>query len=114
MKPVTLSFKEIKKIMLLIDDDAVQEQRIFQFISRNPRSITVNVNQSTSTGNISHVVRKLNKKLIPKGLMISCERPPVAVPNKFGEASQMFLWSMYRLPNQGRAANDQTAAEKAS
>lgn len=114
MKKITLDQSEIETLLNLIPEDATQERRVFEYIAARIDSVTVNVNQATSTGNLSHVVRKLNRKIYSKHLMIACQRPIVPVQNKFGESSQMFIWSLYRIPNEGRAANDSKANEQAS
>jgi len=114
MKKVTLSLELLNEILKLIPSDSTQERRVFTHLAENGPTDTVGLNQATSTGNLSHVARKLNNRLIDRHLMVSCERPPTPIPNKFGEASQMFIWSLYQIPNEGQPANDPTAAEQAS
>ena len=106
MKPTTLSKPEIKAILKQIPEHAAQAQRLVEYLATNPKSSTVKVNVACSIGNISHVARKLNKILIKHGLFISCERPAAPIPNRFGEHSQMFEWSIFRLENNGDPAND--------
>lgn len=106
MKATELTQTELKTILKHIPEYATQSQRLLSFLATNPKSSTVKVNAACSIGNISHVARKLNKILFKHHLFIACQKPPKPLKNKFGENSQMFEWSLYRLENNGEAVND--------
>lgn len=106
MKPTTLSKPEIKAILKQIPEHAAQAQRLVEYLANNPKMPTVSVNANCAIGNISHVAAKTNPILFKHGLFISCERPAAPIPNRFGERSQMFEWSIFRLENNGDPAND--------
>lgn len=112
MKTTTLNQAELAAILKQIHANATQEQRLLTYLADNPKSPTVNVNAACSIGNISHVAGKLNKILFKHDLFIACERPPTPIKNKFGENSQMFEWSLYRLENNGEAMNDSENSQK--
>ena len=55
---------------------STQQRRLIQYVAINPHSLAVAINKATAIDNIS---------------------------NRFGEPSQMYEWSMFKLPQ--RAAN---------
>ena len=83
---------------------STQQRRFIQYVATNPHSLTVAVNKATAIGNISHVSSKVNEKLMPLGYLTACVRPVESISNRFGEPSQMYEWSLFKLPR--RAAND--------
>ena len=83
---------------------STQQRRFIQYVATNPHSLTVTVNRATAIGNISHVASKVNEKLMPRGYVTACVRPVENICNRFGEPSQMYEWSMFKLPQ--RAANE--------
>ena len=87
---------------------SIQQRRFIQYVATNSHSLTVAVNRATAIGNISHVASKVNEKLMPLGYLIACVRPVESISNRFGEPSQMFEWSLFKLPQ--RAANDSLGA----
>lgn len=109
MKPVRLSKAVRDQLLGAISPTHHQAFRLVTFLADNPKSVTVDVNRSCAIGNISHVANKVNRMLWKHGLFIGCERPPMPVPNRFGEPSQMFLWSILAT---GEAANDSELIEE--
>lgn len=110
MKPVRLSKAVRDQLLDAISPTYHQAYRLLSHLADNPRSVTVDVNRACAIGNISHVAHKINQRLLWKhGLFIGCERPPVRVPNRFDEPSQMFLWSILAT---GEAANDTDTIEE--
>lgn len=87
-----------------------QAHRLVNYLNEVPYASTVEANQACSVGNLSDVARRVNPILHKHGYFIGCERPPVPIPNRFGEASQMFLWKLYTLPTV--AANDDSYTEQ--
>ena len=83
---------------------STQQRRFIQYVATHPHSLTVTVNRATASGNISHVSSKVNEKLMPLGYLTACVRPVESISNRFGEPSQMYEWSLFKLPR--RAAND--------
>ena len=109
MKPVRLSKAVRDQFLDAISPTHHQAYRLINYLADNPRSVTVDVNRACAIGNISHVARKLNRMLWKHDLFIGCERPPMPLPNRFGEPSQMFLWSILAT---GEAANDSDTIEE--
>lgn len=103
MKPVRLSKAVRDQLLDAISPTHHQAYRLLSHLADNPKSVTVDVNRACAIGNISHVARKLNRMLWKHDLFIGCERPPMPVPNRFDEPSQMFLWSILAT---GNAANE--------
>lgn len=103
MKPVRLSKAVRDQLLDAISPTHHQAYRLVSHLADNPRSVTVDVNRACAIGNISHVASKVNRILWKHNLFIGCERPPMPVPNRFGEPSQMFLWSILAT---GNAANE--------
>jgi hypothetical protein len=107
MKALSLDHYEIDTLM-----DGVflsnQQRRLIDYVAANPHSLTVAVNRATAIGNISHVASKVNEKLMPLGYLTACVRPVESISNRFGESSQMYEWSLFKLPQ--RAANDSFSA----
>ena len=101
--PSTIQKGELDLIINQIPATFSQAVRLVKFLAWNPKAVTVEVNSSCSIGNISDVAHKVNPILHRHGYMIGCEKPLRAIPNKFGEPSNMFLWSIYKLTD---AAND--------
>lgn len=103
MKPVRLSKAVRDQLLGAIRPNHHQAYRLLTYLADNPQSVTVEVNRACAIGNISHVARKVNRILWKHNLFIGCERPPIPLPNRFGEPSQMFLWSILAT---GNAANE--------
>lgn len=76
-----------------------QQRRLIRYLLNHQRAVTVDVNRACAIGNISDVARKANAELHRVGLFIGCETPPAPIPNRFAEASQMYLWFIVVLPN---------------
>lgn len=106
MKPEKISVFTLEHVLKHISANNKQAIRLVSYLAENPSSITVDVNRACAIGNISDVARKINPTLFEFGLFISCRPPFPPVPNRFGERSNMFEWGIYRLPNNGEAAND--------
>lgn len=90
-------------------------KRFFKYLAttQDPNDrITVKCNMACSVGNLSDTAAKINDRIYQFGLQISCDQPrkyllkkPV---NKFGEETQQYVWSLYRLK---QAANDDNAQQ---
>jgi hypothetical protein len=102
-KSVRLSDSTTDAIASELPHDMLQGKRLVKYLADNPKAPTGHVAQSCSIGNISDVVSYVNPYLIKHSLMIGCEKPPLAIINKFKEKSNQFLWSIYSIP---KAAND--------
>jgi hypothetical protein len=85
-------------------------KRIVKLLAEQPRTLTVDVNRICSVGNISdQVARRINPTLSKMGYLVGCERPPQFPLNRFGERTNMFQWSIYKLPDcDTEAANDKS------
>jgi len=105
MKAVTLDKEQLDTVLKYINQPKPkQAARICEHLAYNPKSPTVTVNSTCSVGNISDVVHKdINPKIYSIGLMVGCEKPVVAIQNKFNQPSGQHLWSFFKLPD---AAND--------
>lgn len=103
MKPVTLSSPAVHHLIRFIPEDAKQARRMVEYLAANPNTTTQQVAASCSIGNLSDVAHKVNPYLYPQGFMISCQRPPTPIPNRFNEPSGMWLWGLYQVQ---AAAND--------
>ena len=75
-----------------------QQRRFIRFVASNPHSLTLAINKATAIGNCSVIARRVNKKLMPLGLVIACVKPLDSISNHFGEPSNMFEWSLFELP----------------
>lgn len=93
----TIPADTLPTILNSISERFKQGQRLVEFLSNHPRSITVHANQACSVGNLSDVAHKVNPTLYRFGYMIGCERPPFQIRNKFEEPSHMYLWSVYAI-----------------
>lgn len=76
-----------------------QQRRLIRYLLSHQKAVTVDVNRACAIGNISDVALKANKQLYRVGLFIGCETPPEPIPNRFDDASQMYLWYIVVLPN---------------
>jgi hypothetical protein len=74
-----------------------QGHRLVQFLTEHPSACTVEIAQGCAIGNISDVARRVNPYLYRHGLFVSCRRPSVPIPNRFGEPSDMFEWSLHQV-----------------
>ncbi len=97
MKPTTIPPDRVDRLINSIPASFKQAHRLIVFLANNPRSVTVEVNRACAAGNLSDVARKVNPYLWPLGFQIGCERPPTPMPNRFGEPSNMFLWSVFEV-----------------
>ena len=70
---------------------------MFEYLSQNPGSTTGEVAHSCSIGNLSDVAHYVNPYIFRQGFMIGCEKPDAPIINKFGEKSNQFLWSVYKV-----------------
>lgn len=95
MKPTRLPPDKLHQVLNRVPASFKQAQRLIEYLANNPQSVTVDANKACAIGNLSDVAHKVNPYLQLFGLMISCERPPVAIPNRFSEPSNMYLWSIY-------------------
>lgn len=114
MKATKLTDKELAEVLKSIPYTNKTGIRLIKFLAKNPDASTVSVNQNAILGNISDIARKINPTLFKFNLFISCHRPVTPLKNRLGDDTNMFLWGVYKLPNNGKAANDPTASEKAS
>lgn len=103
MKPISLSLPEADQLISVIPTDFTQARRMVEYLAKSPNATTQEVAASCSIGNLSDVARKANPHLYPLGVMISCQRPPAPIHNRFGEPSGMFFWGLYKVQ---AAAND--------
>jgi len=104
MKAVKLSKSELIAVLKSFKDRRGQVIRLVSYLANKPKSPTVFVNSDCAIGNISDIARSANPTLYKHGLFISCEKPPEPLRNRFGEPSQMYLWSIFELQP---AANDE-------
>lgn len=108
----TLNNKELTCLLELFPCRGGNNQaaRVLEYLAQSPDRVTVDINQDCAVGNISDcATRKINPRLKKFGLFIGCERPPSPVPNRFDQPSGMYLWSLYRIPENimdMEAAND--------
>lgn len=114
MKPTKLDESELATVLKAFPYTQKTGIRLITHLAENPESPTVEVNRNAILGNISDIARKVNPTLFKFGLFISCHRPIKPLKNRLGDETNMFLWGIYRLPNEGQPANDSTAAEQAS
>ena len=98
MKPTTIPPDRVDRLINSIPASFKQAHRLVAFLANNPRTVTVEANTACSVGNLSDVARKVNPYLWPLGYMIGCEKPARPIPNRFGESSNMYLWSVYEVP----------------
>ena len=103
MKPKRLSEQEIESLIEGVFTSK-QQRRFIRYVASNPQSLTLAINKATAIGNCSVIARRVNKKLMPLGLVIACVKPIGSISNRFGEPSNMFEWSLFELPKV--AAND--------
>ena len=103
MRPTTIPPDKLCRIINTIPASFKQALRLVEYLAERPRTVTVEANKACAIGNLSDVAHKVNPILYRAGYMIGCERPPSAIPNRFGEASNMFEWSIFAVPD---AAND--------
>jgi len=98
MHPTTIPPDRVDRLINSIPANFKQAHRLVAFLANNPRTVTVEANTACSVGNLSDVARKVNPYLWPLGYMIGCEKPARPIPNRFGESSNMYLWSVYEVP----------------
>ncbi len=105
MKAVTLDKEQLDIVLKYINQPTPrQAARICEHLAYNLKSPTVTINTTCSVGNLSDTVRKdINPRIYSIGLMVGCEKPAVAIQNKFNQPSGQHLWSFFKLPD---AAND--------
>lgn len=103
MHPTTIPPDKLCRIINTIPASFKQALRLVEYLAEHPRTVTVEANKACVIGNLSDVARKVNPILYREGYMIGCEKPARPIPNRFGEASNMFLWSVFSLPD---ASND--------
>ena len=101
--PVKLSESETIEAIGYLPPHSLQARRMVEYLSISPYSPSGRVAHICGIGNLSDIARKANAYLFLLKLFISCERPSTPIINKFGEHSDQWLWSIYRVPE---AAND--------
>jgi hypothetical protein len=109
MKPVKVPPDLLDQLLYRIPPTFKTGQRLVLYLSENPESVTVDVNKNCALGNISDVAREVNHYLWEFRLQVSCRFPEVAILNRFGEKSHMWLWSIFEI---SEAANDQVHNNK--
>ena len=87
-----------------INHTSNQQRRFIEYVASNPQSLTLSVNRATAIGNCSSIAGRVNKKLMPLGYVMARKQPSDSHPNRFGEPSNMFGWSLFTLPQ--TASND--------
>lgn len=92
--------RQVQRALALIPAEFKQGRRLLAFLAQHPSPSTVEVNQSCAIGNISEVARRLNPLLYKCGLYISCCKPAVPLPNRFGEPSQMYTWHLHQIDSE--------------
>jgi len=92
-----LNQQEIEKLLEGVFTSK-QQRRFIEYVAANPRSLTLSVNRATAIGNCSAIARRVNKKLMPLGYAIVGLRPIDRVSNRFGEPSNIYRWSLFKLP----------------
>lgn len=103
MQPTPIPPDKLGLVLNRIPGNFKQALRLVEYLGQHPRTVTVEANRACAIGNLSDVAHKVNPYLWPLGYMVGCERPPTPLPNRFGEPSNMFLWSVFAV---GKAAND--------
>lgn len=100
MHPTTIPPDKLDRVLNSIPGSFKQAFRLVEYLSQHPRTLTVEANTACSVGNLSDVARKVNPYLWPLGYMIGCEKPARPIPNRFGDPSNMYEWSVFKLPQQ--------------
>ena len=100
MKAMRLTERELDNALSVVPAHFAQAKRLVEHLAKNPNSLTSTVASTCSIGNISDVARKTNPTLFKERLFISCKRPVIPVCNQFGERSNMFMWGIYKLPDE--------------
>ena len=100
MKAMRLTERELDNALSVVPAHFAQAKRLVEHLAKNPNSLTSTVASTCSIGNISDVARKTNPTLFKEHLFISCKRPVIPVCNQFGERSNMFMWGIYKLPDE--------------
>ena len=103
MRPTTIPPDKLCRIINTIPASFKQALRLVEYLAERPRTVTVEANKACAIGNLSDVAHKVNPILYREGYFIGCEKPARPIPNRFGEASNMFVWSVFEV---GKAAND--------
>ena len=103
MHPTTVPPDKLCRILNAIPASFKQAVRLVEFLAERPRTVTIEANHACSIGNLSDVARKVNPILYREGYFIGCEKPARPIPNRFGEPSDMYEWSVFSLPD---ASND--------
>ena len=98
MHPTTIPPDRVARLINSIPSSFKQAHRLVAFLADNPRTVTVEANKACAIGNLSDVAHKVNPILYREGYFIGCEKPPRAIPNRFGDPSNMYLWSVFELP----------------
>lgn len=106
MKPTNLPPDKLCQVLNRIPARFKQALRLVEYLAGHPRTVTVEANRACAIGNISDVAHKVNPYLWPFGYMIGCERPPAPMPNRFGEPSNMFLWSVFEVERHPLSHNE--------
>jgi hypothetical protein len=100
MHPTTIPPDRVDRLINSIPASFKQAHRLVAFLANNPRSVTVEVNRACAVGNLSDVAHKVNPILYREGYFIGCEKPARPIPNRFGDPSNMYEWSVFKLPQQ--------------
>ena len=103
MRPTTIPPDKLCRILNTIPASFKQALRLVEYLAEHPRTVTVEANKACVIGNLSDVAHKVNPILYREGYFIGCEKPARPIPNRFGEASNMFVWSIFAVSD---ASND--------
>jgi len=112
MTPVCLTNDELEEILSVVNKRGEYGAgRICRMLAENPCSITVNINQGCSVGNISDVVRtRINPLILDLGFYIACVMPPEIILNRYNQKTGQHYWSFYKHDKTSKAYFDQEAA----
>jgi len=95
--PVKLSPDSAFTILRSIPDTQLQGRRMFEYLSQRPETPTGILSAKCSIGNLSDIAHYVNPYIYQHKLMIGCDKPERALINKFGDATNQFLWSIYEI-----------------
>lgn len=95
--PSKLDQETINKLTSILPDQMKIGKRLITFIGENPKSPSGYVSNNCAVSNISDSAQYVNKRIYEHGYFIGCEKPRRIIKNKFGENSNQFLWSVYKV-----------------
>lgn len=94
---VRLDPNQTLKLIKVISPYMTRGHRLIEYLASNPKSPSGYVSHNCAIANISDCATTINKEIYKQGYFIGCERPPKKLPNKFGEPSNQFLWSIHKV-----------------